>query len=142
MAENQTQVQEVKVPAWYYSVDPSGFYSGWFVAYGPLPERVVLLNAMVPANEMMAAMMKTDLQNAVNIIKQAKEVVSYIGHKSTAELLARLSGREIPVNRGEYVPQSGDLAIVVRLTKRLQSPGDVEVKPEDLEFWLIRYHTW
>ena len=134
-----------KVPIWCYSVDPSGFYAGWDVCIGnekDIPDKVILLNALVPGNEMMIAIMKTDVENVVNIIMNAKEIISFIGHKSTADLLSKLTGRQITVNRGEYMPQSGDLVIIVRLTKRLQSPGDVEVKPEDLEFYLARYHTW
>lgn len=59
---------------------------------------------------------------------------SFVGHPATASLLG------VPVSRGEYVPEAGDVAFVVRLKRRLQNPGDVgEVRPEDLEVLRVVY---
>jgi hypothetical protein len=39
-----------------------------------------------------------------------------------------------------YSPRDGDLAIVIRLRKRLEKVEDVKnVKPEDIEFIEVRY---
>lgn len=59
------------------------------------------------------------------------EVVSAVGHPATAELLG------VPCSSGEVFPGEGDVALVVRLRRRVR--GDVQAGPEDLEFRLVRY---
>jgi hypothetical protein len=107
-------------------------------------EKVVLLNALVPVSDKPAIIISvpTTVENTKELARRAKVVESYIGHESTAKLLTMLLGREIPVNRGMYTPENKDLAVVVRLKKRLEKPEDIKnVKPEDIEFLLVKYYT-
>lgn len=50
------------------------------------------------------------------------EFESTLGYRETAEALSLLTGIEIPVNRKMVQFQSGDEALVFRLTCRLDSP--------------------
>jgi len=52
--------------------------------------------------------------------KRGKQIVSAVGHASTAQLLSKLLGREIPVNRAMVTLEDGDEAIVSQLMIRLQ----------------------
>jgi hypothetical protein len=46
----------------------------------------------------------------------------------------------VPVNRGEYTPRGGDVAIIARLKRRLQTPQDLQnISQEDLEFHVAVY---
>jgi hypothetical protein len=106
-------------------------------------EKVILLNSLIPnsTEPTIIISMPTTVENARELIKRANVVESYIGHEATAKLLSTLFEREIPVNRAMYIPQNRDLAIVIRLKKRLEKPEDVKtVKPEDIEFLLVRYY--
>ena len=101
--------------------------------------KVVLLNALVPPeNEGLMYVSKIDSE-IVKIIAECKEIESYIGHAATASLLSSLLGREVKVNRGMYAPKKGDLAIVVRLKQRMQSPGEASPTLDDLEFYQVYY---
>ena len=126
--------------------DPSGIYWGWQPCYvvDEWPKRVVLLNALVPVDNAIMLTKRIGAEVAAEVIKHAEEVISFIGHASTAKLLSQISGKEIPVNRGEWTPQDEEEYIIVaRLKKRQQSPGDVEVTINDLEFWgvsMVRYN--
>jgi hypothetical protein len=104
-------------------------------------DKVVLLNAVIPPKRpTLIAISPISAEGAKKIVAKAKTVESYIGHEATAKLLSELLSTSVPVNRGEYAPKAGDVAIVVRLKRRLQTPQDVkEVKPEDLEFYVVSY---
>jgi hypothetical protein len=107
-------------------------------------EKVILLNALVPVSDKPAivASVPTTVENAKELVRRAKVIESYIGHEATAKLLTQLFGVEIPVSRAMYTPRNKDLAVVVRLKKRLEKPEDVKnVKPEDIELLLVKYYT-
>ena len=112
--------------------------------YQETVDKIVLLNALVPSSTASSIIVSIPitLDEAKTIIGKAKAIESYIGHESTAKLLSELFGVSIPVSRAMYVPRDGDLAIIVRLKKRLEKPEDVKnVKSEDIEFLLVRYYT-
>ena len=107
-------------------------------------EKVILLNAFViPKKPMVIITMPTNSENVKAIVRHAgNRIESYVGHESTARLLSELLSIEVPVNRSEYEPRVGDIAVVVRLKRRLQSPQDIkEVKLEDLEFYVVNYNN-
>jgi hypothetical protein len=106
-------------------------------------DEVILLNALVPPKKPMVVItMPTNIENAKAILQKARSVASYIGHEATAKLLSELLSVEVPVNRGEYEPRAGDIAIVVRLKKRLQTPQDLkDIKLEDIEFYAVNYYS-
>jgi hypothetical protein len=103
--------------------------------------RIILLNSLVvPKGKsaiFTAPISKGELKNLVN----DKELVSFVGHPSTAQVLSEILNREIPVSRAEYVPQSED-AIVVRLKQRQANPGHEKVSIEDLEFYHVAYQLF
>ncbi len=43
---------------------------------------------------------------------------SYIGHQSTADLMSRVLGYPVEVNRGQYTHEVGDVALVFKLKGR------------------------
>lgn len=119
------------------------FISKYSLTEKSVVEKIVLLNALVPVSNSPAITisMPITLEEARELIGKAEKIESYIGHEATAKLLSQLFGREVPVNRGMYIPNREDLAIVVRLKKRLEKPEDVKnVKPEDIELLLVRYY--
>ena len=103
--------------------------------------RVILLNALVaPRKPMIIIAMPVSLEVARGIVKSSESIVSYVGHEATSRLLSEVFGVQVPTNRSEYTPSAGDVAIVVRLKKRLQTPQDVrDVRPEDIEFYIVVY---
>lgn len=62
------------------------------------------------------------LERAKEIIEEyqanGSAIRSYIGHQSTAELMSRLLGYPVGVNRGQYHHEVGDVAIVFKLKGR------------------------
>jgi len=107
-------------------------------------KKVILLNALVPVSNNPAITITVPItpNEAKEIIRRAEKIESYIGHDATAKLLSTLLEREIQVNRGMYTPENYDLAIIVRLKKRLEKPEDVKtVTLNDIEFLLVRYYT-
>ncbi|MGC9052142.1 STIV orfB116 family protein, partial [Pyrobaculum sp.] len=132
-----------------YSVDMSGFYGGWGAAYATREVLVkdvmqsvkdralVVLNAVVPREGLMF-ITRIDTDVAIELLKDAPLIKSFIGHEATAKLLSELAGREVQFNRGIYQPKPGDVALVVRLRTRPSS--DVkDVAPDDLEFSIVWY---
>ena len=106
-------------------------------------EKIVLLNALVPVSNKPAITISVpiNIEEAKEIIRKAKNVESYIGHEATARLLSEIFGVDIPMSRAMYTPQDKDLAIIVRLKKRLEKPEDVKtVTPNDIELLLVRYY--
>ena len=107
-------------------------------------EKIILLNALVPISEKSAIMISTPItvDEAKMLVNRAQSLESYIGHEVTAKLLSQIFGKEISVNRGMYTPENYDMAVVVRLKKRLEKPEDVKsIKPDDIELLLVRYYT-
>lgn len=94
--------------------------------------RFVLLNSTVIRPGLIALAEQASLEEARAVAPFASS--SFIGHPGTAALLG------VAVNRGEYTPEAGDVAYVIRLKRRPQVSGDVaEVGPEDLEVLRVRY---
>ncbi len=109
-----------------------------------LVKRVVLLNAALAFPGKIAYARRASFEELREVIGEARRlglpVVSYIGHPATAELLSKMLGVEIPVNRAMYQPGEADLVYVVRLKKRLATPQEVvELTPEDLEVIQVHY---
>ena len=120
------------------------FISKYPVTEKSVIEKVVLLNALVPVSDKPAITISVPVtvEEAKTLIIKAKKIESYIGHEATAKLLSQIFEREVQVNRGMYVPQNWDSAIVVRLKKRLEKPEDVRnVTEKDIELLLVRYYT-
>ena len=106
--------------------------------------KVILLNALVTSS-IMPIQIKTIpvTLDFVRFYIKDKDVISYIGHESTAALLTQLLGKPIPSSRAMYNPRPGETAIVVKLKRRLEKPEDVkEIKESDVEFLLVNYEEY
>jgi hypothetical protein len=64
------------------------------------------------------------------------EIISYIRHVSTAQILQELVNRQIQPNNGIYTYKSGDVVIMVVLNVPARGQ-EVVPKPEDLSFYLV-----
>lgn len=137
------------VPVW--NCDGSGVFCGYnmdFVyeqtfVYRILENRhrIILLNAIVAPRETPMFMLYQQIPHniAIEILKRAEQLESYVGHESTVNILKQLSGREIPYSRGLYQPKKDDIAIIVRLA-RARPQGDVkDISVSDLEFGILWY---
>jgi len=107
-------------------------------------ERIIFLNALITSSKM-AMTLKTrpvSLNEVKEIIKE-KEIESYIGHEATTNLLSSLLNRTVPTNRSMYDPKPNDIAVIVRLRKRLEKPEDIKnVSENDIEFILVEYREY
>jgi hypothetical protein len=140
---SQIQPIQPKIPITQCFTQWVGYCTDIYVEIAKVKKlkRVVLLNATVlPRKPMIIATAPTTLENVEQLLKLAEEVKSFIGHESTAKLLSQVLKMPIEFNRGEYIPERGDIAIVVKLKRRLEKPEDIKsVKIEDLEFHIINY---
>lgn len=103
---------------------------------------LILLNALVTHSTEPFILITKPLRfnEAIERIWKSECIESYIGHEATAKLLEKLTSRPIAVNRAMYSPKDEDIAIVVRLKKRLEKPEDVKnITENDIEFILVRY---
>lgn len=75
-----------------------------------------------------------DIPEAREILARYKDFVSAVGHQSTADLLSKLLGVKVPVNRTMVQLKGGDKAIVCQLFVRLQE-GQVLSYEELLEMY-------
>ena len=107
-------------------------------------ERIIFLNALVTSSKkpMTLKTRPVSLDIVRELIKE-KEIESFIGHEATANLLSSLLNRTVPTNRAMYDPKVDDVAIIVRLKKRLEKPEDVKnVSENDIEFILVEYYEY
>jgi len=100
--------------------------------------RVKLLNA-IPASALPSnctiSVIETNWVEACVLINNSV-VESYIGHASTANLISKICGKPIDVNRAEAKLRKGDVAIVFALNRRIS--GDMaDVKPEDFRILIL-----
>ena len=106
--------------------------------------KVILLNALVTSS-IMPIQIKTIpvTLDFVRFYIKDKDVISYIGHESTAALLTQLLGKPIPSSRSMYEPRPGETAVIAKLKKRLEKPEDLkDIKESDIEFFLADYETY
>lgn len=107
-------------------------------------ERIVVLSSPIAYPGFATHAVRIPLKTFAELVELAKKyeipVVSYHGHQATLDVVNRLAGTTLVANRGEYVPENGDVAVAIRLRKRLERPEDVkDVKPEDIEVILLQY---
>ena len=109
-----------------------------------MERKIVFLNALITSSKIpMTLKTRPASLNEVKEIIKEKEIESYIGHEATANLLSNLLNKTIITNRAMYDPKINDIAIVVRLKKRLEKPEDVKnVSENDIEFILVEYYEY
>jgi len=78
-------------------------------------------------------------ENMVSELKICGEIVNFVRHKPTIDLLVKHVGRSDIRSGFEYVIEPGDVIYVVGLATRTQVSGaDVAVEPKDL----LIYKVW
>jgi hypothetical protein len=111
-----------------------------------MERKIIFLNALVTSSKMPMTLKTRPVSlNIVREIIREKEIEieSYIGHEATANLLSSLLNISVPTNRSMYDPKPNDVAVIVRLKKRLEKPEDVKnVTENDIEFILVEYHEY
>jgi hypothetical protein len=80
--------------------------------------KIVLLNTSILTAFGSFEYRPASLEEIKNIVHSADEVVSAIGHQSTADILSELLERDVPVNRILYQQQPGEVAAVFKLNGR------------------------
>jgi hypothetical protein len=83
--------------------------------------KIIFLNALVTSSKI-PLVLRTKPVNLEEVkeLVEDKEIVSFIGHEATASLLTQLLSVNVPFNRATYDPKPGDVAVVVRLKRRLE----------------------
>jgi len=79
---------------------------------------VALLNCSILTTEGEFIYQNADLKTVKKIIGKAKQIVSAIGHQSTADILSKILDINVPMNRIQYKQEIGDVAIVFKLNGR------------------------
>ena len=72
---------------------------------------------------------KISVTEATGILKDG--FVSAVGHQATADILKRILGIDVPMNRASIEMDCGDIAVVFRLLQRL--PEGAVLNQEELE---------
>lgn len=100
-----------------------------------MKNRIVLLNTSIITKEGTFTYKKISLMDAQQNIdaykEQGLEVLSAIGHESTAQILSKLLGIEVKVNRMFYEQSPTDNVIVFKLNGRPEE-GKI-LSTEDIE---------
>ena len=79
-----------------------------------------LFNTNITPSEAVVRVSKCSVAQAAEFIAaQGGEFVSAIGHEATAKAMSQLLGVDVPVNRINADPKSGDWAISLKLNGRL-----------------------
>jgi len=114
--------------------------SGEIIPKLPTTRRLVISNAfsvnMVYTSDIYA-IIKTDIGTARTVVEDAVksniEIVSIVGHESTAKLLSKLLGIDIPVNRANYRISENDMLLVFTISERLPE-GKVLTDEEIIQY--------
>ena len=76
-----------------------------------------------------------------------KEIISAIGHESTAKVLSSIVGKEVPANRIQIKLNEGDVALVFQIMQRLEEGqvlSDEEIQKllgeGKIKFFKVRVH--
>jgi len=103
---------------------------------------VYLFNTLVTpvnfdeVNEAKISLRKIDIEEAKQIM--SKGFISAIGHEGTAQLMTKILGIQIPVNRITVFMKPGDRGIHFFLKQRLPEGAILdEQQLSKLQFWLV-----
>jgi len=88
------------------------------LASGMKNEKITLLNAAILTAYGTFDYKLISLVEAKQIVREADEVQSAIGHSSTAEILSELLEFPVDKNRFEYKQKTGETALIFRLKQR------------------------
>ena len=79
--------------------------------------KLAILNTSILTNTGTYELKDISLQEAQRLV-QENEILSAVGHQSTAEILTTLLDTEIPMNRIQFAQETGQKALVFKLNGR------------------------
>ena len=79
--------------------------------------KLVILNSSILTTTGMFELKDISLQEAQQVV-QENEILSAVGHQSTADILTTLLGTEVPMNRIVFEQEQGQKALVFKLNGR------------------------
>ena len=92
------------------------------ITAGRLKHMIVLLNAAVMPTEGVYTLKQISITQFQDLLQQAAEtgnLRSYIGYPETAEMIQRVTGIAVDVNRHQAVLTTGDVMLIVKLRHRV-----------------------
>jgi hypothetical protein len=78
---------------------------------------VAILNTSICTTDGLYELQTITLEEVKNFIS-SREILSAVGHESTAQILTELLGQNVPVNRIEFKQEENQTAIVFKLNGR------------------------
>jgi hypothetical protein len=107
-------------------------------------KRVAMLNAL-PLNAIQREVINIKCVRFTDILTlrdlaitlREKPLINYIRHESTVKLLSSILGVELKPSSDLYKYEWGDALVVVTLKRPIRGQ-EVEVKPEDLEYFVCK----
>jgi hypothetical protein len=82
-----------------------------------MSKKLAILNTSILTAEGSYTLKQISLEEAKSLVSSS-EVLSAIGHQSTADILTELLETEVPLNRIMFVQETGQQAIVFKLNGR------------------------
>lgn len=104
---------------------------------------IVMNSSMMPAD---GIYQRTSIsqQTFVSFLVNAEKLVSSVGYPAVVDLIQRISGIELPINRDVTRITPDDIILVAKLKYRMYNPArkkDWVARDEDYEFFLVTYKT-
>ena len=93
-------------------------------------KKLALLNTTIATVDGVFEVRTISLEQARELV-QSNELLSAIGHDSTAKIMTELLGVNIPVNRIQFEQEEGQTALVFKLKGR--APEGVVLTKEEIE---------
>jgi uncharacterized protein 114 len=79
--------------------------------------KLAVLNTSILTTEGTFTLKDITLEEARNLVTE-NEILSAVGHQSTADILTTLLGTEVPMNRIQFAQETGQKALVFKLNGR------------------------
>jgi hypothetical protein len=79
--------------------------------------KLAVLNTSILTTEGTFTLKDITLEEARNLVTE-NEILSAVGHQSTADILTTLLGTEVPMNRIRFAQETGQKALVFKLNGR------------------------
>ena len=79
--------------------------------------KLAVLNTSILTTEGTFTLKDITLEEARNLVKE-NEILSAVGHQSTADILTTLLETEVPMNRIQFAQEKGQKALVFKLNGR------------------------
>lgn len=104
---------------------------------------VKLMNSKMMPAEGIYELKRIEADEFTDLVRKSNsDLESYIGYQQTAELISRMSGIKIPVNRSATPIADGDVMLIAALNYRPDAPTKgAPVNESDFEFFIAFYRN-